>query len=52
MLGGSGLYTLCETARLAGVDPQAHLRNAVYAAIARPGAITFPEALIPATTTS
>jgi transposase len=45
-------YTLCETARLAGVDPQAYLLNAVYAAIAKPGAVTFPEALIPATTPS
>jgi transposase len=45
-------YTLCETARLAGVDPQAYLLKAVYAAIARPGAVTLPEALIPATTTS
>jgi hypothetical protein len=45
-------YTLCETARLAGVDPQAYLLNAVYAAIARPGAVTFPEAQIPARTTS
>jgi hypothetical protein len=45
-------YTLCETARLAGVDPQAYLLNAVYAAIATPGAVTFPEALIPTTTIS
>ena len=44
------LYTLCETARLAGVDPQAYLLNAAYAAIARPGTVTFPDALIPATT--
>jgi len=44
-------YTLCETARLAGVDSQTYLLNAVYAAIARPGAITLPEGLIPATTT-
>jgi transposase len=44
-------YTLCETARLAGVDPQAYLLHAVFAAIARPGAVTFPDALIPATTT-
>ena len=44
-------YTLCETARLAAVDPQAHLLHAVYAAIAQPGAITFPEALIPVATT-
>lgn len=44
-------YTLCETARLAGVDPQAYLLRAVYAAIARPGTVTFPEDLIPVTTT-
>ena len=40
-------YTLCETARLAGVDPSAYLRRAVYAAIARPGTVTLPEDLIP-----
>jgi transposase len=40
-------YTLCETARLAGVDPHAYLLRAVYAAIGTPGAITFPEDLIP-----
>ena len=45
-------YTLCETARLAAVDPQAYLLHAVYAAIAQPGAITFPEALIPVATTN
>jgi transposase len=45
-------YTLCETARLTGVDPQAYLLNAVYAAIARPRAITLSEALIPATPTA
>jgi transposase len=38
-------YTLCETARLVGVDPRAYLLRAVYAAIARPGAIIVPEAL-------
>lgn len=43
-------YTLCESARLAGVDPKAYLLRAVYAAIAQPGTITFPEDLIPATT--
>jgi transposase len=42
-------YTLCETARLVDVDPQAYLLRAVYAAIARPGAVTFPEDLKPAT---
>jgi len=44
-------YTLCETARLAGVDPQAYLLRAVHAAIAQPGAVTFPEDLIHTTTT-
>ncbi len=42
-------YTLCETARLIGVDPQAYLLQAVYAAIAKPGIATFPEALTVAT---
>ena len=45
-------YTLCKTARLAGVDPQAYLLHAVYAAIGRPDAVTFPDALIPATATA
>ena len=44
-------YTLCETARLVGVDPHAYLLHAVDAAIAHPGAVTFPDDLIPATTT-
>jgi len=39
-------YTLCETARLVGVDPQAYLLHSVYAAIAHPGATTFPEDLM------
>lgn len=39
-------YTLCETAKLAGVDPHAYLVRAVYAAIARPGAVTYPEDLL------
>jgi transposase len=43
------LYTLCETARLVGVDPQVYLLRAVYAAIARPGTATFPETLTSAT---
>jgi hypothetical protein len=34
---------VCETARLVGVDPHGYLLRAVYAAIARPGATTFPE---------
>jgi transposase len=42
-------YTLCETAKLAGVDPHAYLLRGLYAAIARPGAITCPEDLLKAT---
>jgi transposase len=39
-------YTLCETAKLVGIDPHAYLLHALYAAIARPGAITHPEDLL------
>lgn len=39
-------YTLCETAKLTGVDPHAYLLHAVHAAIARPGGITYPEDLL------
>jgi transposase len=46
----AAFYTLCETARLVGVDPQAYLLRAVYAALERPGTVTLPEDLItPAT---
>jgi hypothetical protein len=45
-------YTLCETARLIGVDPRAYLLHAVYAAIDQPGTVTFPEDLIPSSTTN
>jgi transposase-like protein len=44
-------YTLCETARLVGVDPRAYLLRAVYAAIGRPGTVTFPEDLLASTLT-
>jgi hypothetical protein len=39
-------YTLCETAKLAGIDPHAYLLRALHAAIARPGAVTYPEDLL------
>lgn len=39
-------YTLCETAKLAGVDPNAYLLRALHAAITQPGVITFPDGLI------
>jgi len=39
-------YTLCETAKLVGIDPHAYLLRALHAAIATPGAITYPEDLL------
>jgi transposase len=42
-------YTLCETAKLTGIDPHAYLLRALYAAITRPGTITYPEDLLNAT---
>ena len=39
-------YTLCETAKLVGIDPHAYLLHALYNAIAKPGAITYPEDLL------
>lgn len=39
-------YTLCETAKLAGVDPHAYLLRALYRAIAHPGAVTYPDDLL------
>ena len=41
------LYTLCESARLIGVDAHAYLRQALDAALATPGTITLPDALLP-----
>jgi hypothetical protein len=34
--------------KLVGVDPNAYLRRALHAAIARPGAITLPDDLLSA----
>jgi transposase len=39
-------YTLCETAKLVDVDPHAYLLRALHAAIATPGAVTYPEDLV------
>ncbi len=36
-------YSLCETAKLCGIDPRAYLRKAAYAAIRCPGKVTMPE---------
>jgi len=44
-------YTLCETAKLAGVDPRSYLLAAVLVAIDKPGTVTFPESLASASTT-
>jgi hypothetical protein len=38
-------YTLCETAKLVGVDPRTYLLRALAAAIAHPGAVTYPDDL-------
>jgi transposase len=39
-------YSMVETAKLAGADPAAYLREAALRAIANPGAVTLPEDLI------
>ena len=48
----AAFYTLGETARLVGVDLRAYLLRAVYAAIGRPGTVTFPEDLLASTRTA
>ena len=45
-------YTLCETAKLAGVDPQGYFLLALYTAIAHPGAVAYPEELLVSTPTT
>lgn len=42
-------YTLCETAKLVGVDPRAYLLRALSTAIAQPGAVTLPDDLLAST---
>lgn len=39
-------YSLCESAKLVGVEPRSYLLKATYAAIDRPGTVTLPESLI------
>jgi hypothetical protein len=39
-------YTLCESARLNGVDAYAYLRHAVNAALTSPGSMTLLHALL------
>lgn len=38
-------YTLCESAKLTGVDPHAYLLHAAEVALAQPGTVTLPDAL-------
>jgi hypothetical protein len=38
-------YSLCETAKLAGVEPRAYLLQATRAALEKPGTITLPHDL-------
>lgn len=40
-------YTLCESARLIGVDAHAYLLGAIDAALAAPGTVTLPDAFLP-----
>ena len=41
-------YSLIESAKLCGVEPRAYLREATRRAIAQPGAVTVPRALLEA----
>jgi transposase len=45
-------YTLCETAKLVGLDPHAYLLRALYTAIAKPGAVTLPDDFLASTPTA
>ena len=38
-------YSLCETAKLVGVEPRAYLLQATQAALSTPGTVTLPHAL-------
>lgn len=38
-------YSLCETAKLAGVEPRAYLLEATHAALREPGTVTLPHTL-------
>jgi transposase len=42
LLVASIFYTLFESAKLSGVEPQAYVRRALLAALANPGAVTLP----------
>ena len=36
-------YSLCETAKLVGVEPRAYLLQATHAALSKPGTVTLPQ---------
>ncbi|HQZ40170.1 MAG TPA: hypothetical protein PLH72_14125 [Vicinamibacterales bacterium] len=38
-------YTLCESAKLAGIDPHTYLLTATEAALVTPGTVTLPAAV-------
>jgi len=40
------MYTLMESAKIAGIDPAAYLREATLRAIANPGTVTLPTVLL------
>ena len=40
-------YTLCESARLIGVDARTYLTVAIDAVLAAPGTVTLPDTLLP-----
>ena len=40
-------YTLCESAKLVGVDLHTYLLTTTEAALATPGAVLLPDALLP-----
>ena len=39
-------YSLCESAKLAGVDPRAYLLDATRRALGEPGAVILPHDLL------
>jgi transposase len=42
------LYSLCESAKLVGIEPRSYLLQATHAAIDHPGMVTLPASLLPA----
>ncbi|MDP9120691.1 MAG: IS66 family transposase [Acidobacteriota bacterium] len=44
-------YSLCESAKIAGVEPRAYLLRATHAALETPGTVTLPHSQIDATPT-